>query len=218
MKPSTFLNIGRREHLLSLSAGLGFFWKGFHRRRSLPGILLLLVGGLLVRRGWRGHCEAYDVLRINKRHPARRVIRRTIRIARPAAELYAFWRNPVHLASLSPVVLEVLALDDLRSHWKVVGLPDTGWIAQILEDRPNEIIAWETVESSVIEHAGTVRFEALPAGAGTAVHIQLAFRFLDRSSQSLTAAVSEKLLADRIDHALARLRARFEDADNLPLP
>ena len=47
------------------------------------------------------------------------------------------------------------------------------WDAEIINERPNELIAWETVACSEIHRAGTVRFELAPGKQGTEVTVQI---------------------------------------------
>jgi uncharacterized membrane protein len=62
-----------------------------------------------------------------------------------------------------------------RSHW-VAKLPLGGtisWDAEIIEDRPNELIAWRTVEGSVLCHRGEVTFARTPGRDMTEVRVEL---------------------------------------------
>jgi uncharacterized membrane protein len=67
--------------------------------------------------------------------------------------------------------------DDRRSHWVATG--PTGstveWDAEITEDRPNEMIAWRSVEDSDVEHSGAVRFESAPGNRGTIVTVDMRY-------------------------------------------
>ena len=65
-----------------------------------------------------------------------------------------------------------------RSHW-VASAPArwrTEWYADIINDIPNELIAWRTVEGSDVVSAGSVHFEPGPVGRGTVVRDQAAVR------------------------------------------
>jgi uncharacterized membrane protein len=61
-----------------------------------------------------------------------------------------------------------------RSHW-VAKAPDgtVEWDAEVTEDRPNQLIAWRSLEGSEVETSGTVRFEPAVGGRGTVIHVQL---------------------------------------------
>jgi len=45
--------------------------------------------------------------------------------------------------------------------------------AEIVDDRPNELIAWRSLPGSQVDHAGVVHFERAPGGRGTQVTVEL---------------------------------------------
>ena len=47
------------------------------------------------------------------------------------------------------------------------------WTSEITADRPGEEIAWRTLDDSGAANAGSVKFEAAPAGRGTIVRVSL---------------------------------------------
>jgi uncharacterized membrane protein len=49
------------------------------------------------------------------------------------------------------------------------------WTAQIVEDRPNELISWRSTDDAKVSNAGTVRFTKAPGGRGTEVHLELRY-------------------------------------------
>jgi uncharacterized membrane protein len=67
--------------------------------------------------------------------------------------------------------------DDRRSHWVATGPAGSTveWDAEITEDRPNEMIAWRSVEDSDVEHSGVVRFESAPGNRGTIVTVDMRY-------------------------------------------
>jgi uncharacterized membrane protein len=50
------------------------------------------------------------------------------------------------------------------------------WDAEITEDRPNEMIAWRSLPDADVTNSGVVRFEPAPAGRGTVVRVEIAYR------------------------------------------
>ena len=63
---------------------------------------------------------------------------------------------------------EVRVLDEKRSHWVACGPAGytVEWDAEIINDEPNALIAWRSLEGSDVDHAGSVRFVPAPGGAG----------------------------------------------------
>ena len=55
------------------------------------------------------------------------------------------------------------------------------WDAEIINDKPYELIAWRTVGSRV-DHAGSVHFDARPEG-GTMLRVSL--QYADRGPSSM---------------------------------
>ena len=50
------------------------------------------------------------------------------------------------------------------------------WDAELLEDIPNHLISWRSLEGSQVDNAGAVRFDADPEGAGTVVRVDITYR------------------------------------------
>jgi uncharacterized membrane protein len=64
-----------------------------------------------------------------------------------------------------------------RSRWTAKAPAGTSieWDAEIIEDRPNERIAWRSLGGAV-HHAGSVDFRPAPGGRGTEVSVELEYR------------------------------------------
>jgi uncharacterized membrane protein len=111
--------------------------------------------------------------RERSRHAGRVV--KAVTIDRGAEELYRFWRDFENLPAVMPHLERVEPRDAQRSHW-VARAPlgsEVEWDATIVEDRPNELIAWRSVEDADVHHAGTVRFAAAPGERGTEVIVEM---------------------------------------------
>jgi uncharacterized membrane protein len=104
-------------------------------------------------------------------------VRKAITINRPPEDVYAFWRNLENLPRFMGHLESVRELDDRRSYWKVHAPLGTTveWTAQIVEDRPNELISWRSTDDAKVSNAGTVRFTKAPGGRGTEVHLELRY-------------------------------------------
>jgi len=98
------------------------------------------------------------------------LVARAVTINRPAAELYAYWRDFRNLASFMDNVVSVSPIDDRRSHWtvKAPGGRTVEWTAVITEERENELIAWASEDGADVPNSGRIDFR--DAGArGTVV-------------------------------------------------
>ena len=74
----------------------------------------------------------------------------TITVRRPRQEVYGFWHNFENLPRFMAHLESVQVLDEKRSHWKAKAPAGTTveWDAETIEDRPNELIAWRSLQGS----------------------------------------------------------------------
>lgn len=185
-------NVAPVERVLSLAGGGALAIAGA-RRRDLPGGLMLLASALLLERGATGHCHLYGALdvtsdgggrhRLVQQHGAAAVldarhaihVERTVTIARPREELYAFWRDFTNLPHVMQHLEAVTVLDAKRSRWKAKGPAGTSveWDAVIHNERESELIAWKSEGDATVPNAGSVRFSPAPGDRGTEVRVVL---------------------------------------------
>lgn len=147
------------------------------QQRSLRGALMALTGGGLAYHGAKSEKSLPDAIGdavgINK--PIR--VEKTVTINKPAEELYNFWHNFENLPTFMKHLQSVRVIDMRRSHW-VANAPmgqTVQWDADIVDDRPNELIAWASIEGADVENAGFVRFKPGPVGRGTEVKVVLEY-------------------------------------------
>jgi uncharacterized membrane protein len=102
---------------------------------------------------------------------------KTVTINRPANELYRFWRQFENLPIFMKHLESVTVLDNRLSHW-VAKAPAGGkveWDAEIINEKENELIAWQSREGADIPNAGSIRFKNAPIGRGTEVTVNLEY-------------------------------------------
>lgn len=104
-------------------------------------------------------------------------VRQSITIGRPPDELYRFWRDFRNLPQFMEHLESVQVLDERRSHWKAKAPAGSSveWDASIVEDRPNEAIAWQSEPQADVPNRGTVRFKPAPGNLGTEIHVSLQY-------------------------------------------
>jgi uncharacterized membrane protein len=144
-------------------------------------------------------------LRERERRAAPRHVTATVDIAREREEVYAFWRNLSNLPRIMPHLDSVQVLDEIHSHWVAKGPAGARveWDAEIIDDEPNERLAWRTVEGSQIYNAGSVQLRS--AGTGiTRVSLELLYH---PPGGSLGAVVAKLLGPDPTREVRADLRA-----------
>jgi len=104
-------------------------------------------------------------------------VRKAITINRPPEAVYALWRDFESLPSFMFHLESVRELDQRLSYWKMRAPFGTSveWTAEIVEDRPNELISWRSVEGAVVSNAGRVRFVPASGGRGTEVQLDVSY-------------------------------------------
>ncbi|HEX9161605.1 MAG TPA: SRPBCC family protein [Thermoanaerobaculia bacterium] len=180
-------NVGNPERWLSVIAGSALAAYGL-KRRSLQGLLLSGIGGALVWRGATGHCNVYDTLGISTATdndggqvsvPYGRGIRveKTMTINATPEQLFSFWRNFENLPRFMDHLESVKVIDSKRSHWAARGPAglDAEWDAEIINEVPNELIGWRSVEGSRVNNAGSVHFNRATGDRGTEVKVVLRY-------------------------------------------
>lgn len=98
------------------------------------------------------------------------VIGRAVTINRPAAELFAYFRDFANLATFMENVERIDVLDAKRSHWvvKAPGGRSVEWDATVTEEQQDRLIAWASEPGADVANSGRVEFHE--AGArGTVV-------------------------------------------------
>lgn len=101
----------------------------------------------------------------------------TIAVNRPVEELYRYWREFQNLPRIMPHIESVQPLGDDVFHWVALGPAGTRleWDSEVIDDKPNERLAWRSLEGSDVFNAGSVRFDPAPAGRGTYVTVELLY-------------------------------------------
>lgn len=98
-----------------------------------------------------------------------------VTIAKPAQELYDFWRDFSNLPQVMENI-EAIEVQGNRSVWRVKapGGRTVEWESVITADEPGKLIAWQSVEGSEIRNSGRVEFR--DAGErGTIVRAVIAY-------------------------------------------
>ncbi len=100
---------------------------------------------------------------------------RAITINKPPEEVYAFWRDFRNLPRFMLHLQDVQVIDDRHSHWEtrapIMKDKTLGWDAEIVDDRPNELISWQSLPDADVPNRGTVRFNPAPRDQGTEVRV-----------------------------------------------
>jgi uncharacterized membrane protein len=128
-------------------------------RRSKTGMAVAAGGGLMAYLGTRADGQ-------------REIIARSSMLVNCSPEeAYRFWRNFENLPQFMRHLDSVTVLDGNRSRWIAIGPlgKRVQWDAEIVSDRPNEVIAWRSLPDSEILVDGIVRFSTATGNRGTLI-------------------------------------------------
>lgn len=147
---------------------------GINKNQVLTAIGAIAGGALLYKgakamKGPSAKSAGKSVVNINSR----------LKVKRPKAELYSYWRNLENLPSFMSHIQEVEEIDNKRSHWAAEipgGFGTIEWDAEIIWEEKNHLLSWRSLPGSEIENSGEVRFEDAPGGKSTFVETTISYR------------------------------------------
>lgn len=191
-------------------------------RQEARTVASAAAAGLFVR-GLTGFCPISAAVGRNTRHedtkealggPRGVHVRDSIAIARPVEEVYSFWRELSNLPRFMTHVERVEMFDRTRSRWTVrapAGL-SVSWDAHIINEIPNELLAWRSVGDADVISAGSVHFKCIPSG-GTRLVVHLQYSPPAGKLGAWVATLFGEDPAQQIHEDLQRLKACLEGTD-----
>jgi uncharacterized membrane protein len=179
------------------SSTSGYTPSGFDRVALIAGGLILFgngirkgsffrtaLGGYMAYRGIAGNHSFAELCEMtNEKFSAISTgkalnMRVSMVINKSRSVVYNAWRNlsnlPIFMEHLESVVEE----DEIHSDWTMKipgGLGRLRWKAEIVKERQDEMIAWQSIEGSEVRNAGKVGFRDALGGEGTMVDVVLTY-------------------------------------------
>jgi uncharacterized membrane protein len=151
-------------------------------RRTFPGMCLAAAAAPLAYKGMAGAwpglngAHASDDTRVALAANRGIHVRESIRLEKPIAEVYRFWRSLENLPRFMTHLRQVTDSGNGRSHWEAKGPANVKveWDAEIINDVENSVIGWKSLPGSDVVTAGSVNFSTVRGGRSTqvAVHLQ----------------------------------------------
>lgn len=176
-------SLAHAEQWLALGAGALLLVVGASRR-SVLGTCLAASSAPLLYRGATGRWPAFS----NGHGPADSTraalagdrgihVRESVRLELPVADVYRFWRRLDNLPRFMTHLRRVSETSIGRSHWVAAGPAglQVEWDAEIINEIPNEVIAWQSLPGSDVTTAGSVRFATARDGRSTEVRVHLQY-------------------------------------------
>lgn len=157
---SLALRRGLLLRMLALGAGAGMIYRAYTGQNPIDAIMRLRLDAL------RQLAGEGDTI----------VIERSVTIQKPRQEIYRFFRNFENLPRFMRH-LESVQVHNGRSHWraKAPGGMSVEWDAEILEERPGDLLRWRSLPGSDVAHFGSVRFSDAQNGKATEVTVHLEY-------------------------------------------
>ena len=120
-------------------------------------------------------------------------IERSVTVNKPREELYRQWRDFSNLPRWMETVESVTVNDGGSAHWVVRGPggKTVEYDTRVIEDRPGELIAWESTGGQVRTES-RIEFKDAPGGRGTEVHAKVDYHPPMGRLGRIAAVVSQK--------------------------
>jgi uncharacterized membrane protein len=135
-----------------------------------------------------------------------------VSIAKRPDELYRVWRRLENIPRFLSNVIAVEPLDHRTSRWTArgPGRLRVQWIAELVNDVPNELIAWRTVGDGEFASAGSIRFLPEPGNRGTVVSGTLRYNLRGGKVGAAVATIFGKEPSQVLHEGLRRFKQIME--------
>lgn len=196
---------GRATRAAAASLGGGLLFAGL-LRRSLPGLVLAAGGAALLGRALADEprVSGPDRSGASSRESAEdtevRVVRRSVTVGRPAAELADLWRDPETLDRIVGDAADVTHVGDDRLRWTARGPLDrtVTWETRVVEATSGDRLRWVRTDDSRVGVEAAVEFRRAADDRGTEVELTVD---VDPPGGRVVAGALER--ADLVPEALA---------------
>ena len=212
MADDTTTNVSSPERWSTAIFGGGLATYGLITRTP-AGLALGAAGLYMIYRGSTGYCPAYAAAGVNpaqsggdQRAVSKKLgdvgikVVHSVTINKPAADLYAFWRDFTNLPRIMDHLESVTVEGGTKSKW-VAKAPlgkTVGWDAEIINEIPNKLIAWQSLPGGDVDNAGSVQFKDAPTGRGTELRVEITYS----PPAGKVGATVAKLLGEEPKHQL----------------
>ena len=180
------MNMNDWERLLSVAVGAGLIAIAARQQRGARWRGTEAVTGMsLIARGVSGRCPVNSTLGRTRRRDDTRLalggsrgihLDGSVVIARPAEELYAFWRDLRNLPKFMPHLQRVDVTGDRFSHWRVRSPAgaELEWDAEIINAVRPQLIGWRSLPGADVASAGSGTFHQI-SPAETEVRVKMQY-------------------------------------------
>ena len=139
-------------------------------------------------------------------------VREAIRLERPLADVFRFWRRLENLPRFMEHLDRVVETSDGKSHWVAKGPAGLAveWDAQIINEVKDKVLAWKSLPGSDVVTAGSVNFDEVRGGRSTQVTVHLQYAPPAGKAGALLASLFGREPSQTIREDLRRLKHLLE--------
>lgn len=214
------VNVGQTERKASLVGGAALAASGLKAaadKHYLPGLALLVAGGLFLYRGKTGHCGLYQTLGVDTSEGAQQGVRveTFVTINRTPQQVYEFWRNLENLPKFMKRLESVEVTGEATSHWKARGPAGVllEWDAEMVADYPGQLILWRSMGEESLANEGTIEFRDAPGDRGTEVKVSISYHPPGGAAGTAAANLAHGATVQQLEEDLKRLKQILETGE-----
>lgn len=188
------------------------------RKANRPKLLssMATVAGILLldatTAAQLGRGRGANLLARGRRGPIH--VTRSVTVGRSPEEVYRFWHDFQNLPRFM-AHLESVTASNGRSHWRARGAGDetVEWDAELVEDRPNKLVAWRSLSGSDVASTGTVHFAPAEGDRGTVIRVDLRYHSPRRRVGGALAKIFGADPGTQLDNDLRRFKQVMETGE-----
>lgn len=182
-RPTRAMTLGSLERWGSVTTAAALMLYGVSRRTP-TGIGLALAATPLAYRGLAGRWPPLTSQHRGPRDTRAALagdrgftVHESVRLERPIAEVYNFWRRLENLPRFMSYLHEVTETAPGRSHWVAKGPGGVlvEWDAEIINEVENQVLGWRSLPGGDVTVAGSVNFDTVRAGRSTQLTVRLQY-------------------------------------------
>ncbi|HLO81311.1 MAG TPA: SRPBCC family protein [Chitinophagaceae bacterium] len=210
-------NVGTTERIISAVLGSWMLISAFGNSKKLIGRTSRLgMAGYLLYRGISGNCPVYSAVGMKTLRSKAIELRTSLTVNKPKDEVFRYWRNLENLPIFMEHLKSVKETDYNRSHWeaKIPGNIGTiEWEAEITDERPGELIAWQSVDNATIFNSGHVSFRDTLGDMGTVVTVRIIYQPPAGNPGAVTAKLLNPIFEKMVRADIVRFKQVIEFGD-----
>ena len=211
-------SVGALERVAAFTTATAVVAYGLSRR-NFQGVCLAAAATPLAYRGLAGEWPRIgngdsprDRTRAALRGDRGIHVRESVRLEKPIAEVYRFWRTLQNLPKFTNYLSEVKDLGNGKSRWIANGPAGTRvmWEAEIINDVENKVIGWQSLPGGDVVTAGSVNFDTVRDGRSTQVSVHFQYAPPGGRAGSLLAMLFGREPSQTVREDLRRLKQLLE--------